>query len=134
MRTLAVEPPPMLDKEERKVKFINRNGNHVCFAFSSTPAKVGSASFPSCHAEAKGAYHLWEKSGWCNRCIMVRDMPNSTDQPDEIALTIYLSGVSSISGRKRPGNRGFIQMVRNFSAVSFRIELVKERKEKEEYL
>lgn len=26
MRTLAVEPPPMLDKEERRVKFINRNG------------------------------------------------------------------------------------------------------------
>lgn len=29
MRTLAVEPPPMLDKEERRVKFINRNGNFV---------------------------------------------------------------------------------------------------------
>ena len=29
MRTLAVEPPPMLDKEERRVKFINRNGNLV---------------------------------------------------------------------------------------------------------
>lgn len=26
MRTLAVEPPPLLDKEERRVKFINRNG------------------------------------------------------------------------------------------------------------
>ena len=26
MRTLAVEPPPMLDKEERRLKFINRNG------------------------------------------------------------------------------------------------------------
>ena len=26
MRTLAVEPPHMLDKEERRVKFINRNG------------------------------------------------------------------------------------------------------------
>ena len=33
-----------------------------------------------------GAYHMWEKSGWCNRCIMVRDFSNSTDQPDEIAL------------------------------------------------
>ena len=40
---------------------------------------------------AMGAYHLQEKSGWCNRCIMVRDFPNSTDQLDEIALTIYLS-------------------------------------------
>lgn len=27
MRTLAVEPPPLLDEEERRVKFINRNGN-----------------------------------------------------------------------------------------------------------
>lgn len=26
MRTLAVEPPPLLDKDERRVKFINRNG------------------------------------------------------------------------------------------------------------
>ena len=26
MRTLAVEPPPILDKEERRLKFINRNG------------------------------------------------------------------------------------------------------------
>ena len=63
---------------------------------------------------SRGAYHLYEKSGWCNRCIMVRDFPNSAGQPDEIALTIYLSGVSSRSSRKRPGNGGFIQMVRNF--------------------
>ena len=46
-----------------------------------------------------------------NRCIIVSDFPNSTDQPDEIALTIYLSGVSFRSSRKR---HGFIQMVRNF--------------------
>ena len=45
---------------------------------------------------------------------MVRDLPNSADKTDEIALTIYLSGVSSHSSRKRPGNGGFIQMVRNF--------------------
>ena len=45
---------------------------------------------------------------------MVSDFPNSTDQPDEIALTIYLSGVTSRSSRKRPGNEGFMKMVRNF--------------------
>ena len=31
---------------------------------------------------------------------MVRDFPNSTDQPDEISLTISLSGVSPGSSRK----------------------------------
>ena len=45
---------------------------------------------------------------------MVRDFPNSTDQPDEIALTIYLSGILSHSSWKRPGNGGFIHVVRNF--------------------
>ena len=29
MRTLAVEPPPLLDKREKRLKFINRNGNIV---------------------------------------------------------------------------------------------------------
>ena len=62
----------------------------------------------------KGAYHLKEKSGWWPCCKMVRDFPNSTDQPDEIALTIYLSGVSSANCAERPGNGGFIQMVRNY--------------------
>ena len=36
MRTLAVEPPPVLDKEERRLKFINRNGEN-------TPAFLGLA-------------------------------------------------------------------------------------------
>ena len=55
---------------------------------------------------------------------MVRDFQNSTDQPDEISLNIYLSSVSSRSSRKWPVNRGFIQMARNF--LPFRSE----RKEK----
>jgi len=37
MRTLAVEPPPVLDKEERRVKFINRNGNHINAFMKSFP-------------------------------------------------------------------------------------------------
>ena len=46
---------------------------------------------------------------------MVRDYPNSTDQPDEIALTIYLSGVSSANRAENAWtDGGFIQMVRNF--------------------
>ena len=58
---------------------------------------------------------------------MVRDFPNSTDQPDEIGLTIYLSGVLSRSSLKRSGNGGFIQMVSN--VPPFQSEL-----KKKEYL
>lgn len=31
MRTLAVDPPPMLDKHEKKLTFINRNGKKLIF-------------------------------------------------------------------------------------------------------
>ena len=44
MRTLAVEPPPMLDKEERRVKFINRNGKVLnktdCLKIDSSLKKI----------------------------------------------------------------------------------------------
>lgn len=56
---------------------------------------------------------------------MVRDFPNSTDQPDEIGLTIYLSGVLSRFSLKRSGNGGFIQMVSN--VPPFQSELEKKR-------
>ena len=34
-----------------------------------------------------GAYHLSEKTGWEEHCIMVRVFPKSTNQPNEMALT-----------------------------------------------
>ena len=74
--------------------------------------------------DLRGAYRL---SGWCNRCIMVRDFPNSTDQLGEIALTIYLSDVSSANRAEKAWKRRIHSNGKEFSAVPFRME-------KEEYL
>ena len=52
-------------------------------------------------------------------CIMVRDFPNSTDQPDEIALTIYLTGVPSANRAEKAWKRGILSNGKEFSAVSF---------------
>ena len=75
----------------------------------------------------EGACDLQEKSGCCDFCIMVRDFPNSTDQLDEIALTIYLSGVPSRSSAEKAWKQRIHSNGKEFSAVPFRME-------KEEYL
>ena len=49
---------------------------------------------------------------------MVRDFPNSTDQPDEIALTIYLSAVSSANRAEKAWKRRIHSNSKEFSAVS----------------
>ena len=51
---------------------------------------------------------------------MVRDFPNSTDQLDEIALTIYLSGVSSANRAEKAWKRRIHSNEKEFSAVPFR--------------
>ena len=35
-----------------------------------------------------GAYHLSQKTGWDDHCIMVRVFPKSANQPNKMALTI----------------------------------------------
>ena len=45
---------------------------------------------------------------------MVKDFPNLTNQPDEIALTSYLSGISSANRVEEAWKWGFFQIVRNF--------------------
>ena len=51
---------------------------------------------------------------------MVRDFRNSTDQPDEIALTIYLSDVLSANRAEKAWKRRIISNGKEFSAVPFR--------------
>ena len=51
---------------------------------------------------------------------MVRNFPNSTDQPDEIALTIYLSGVSSANRAEKAWKLRIHSNGKEFSAVPFR--------------
>ena len=56
-----------------------------------------SSNLPVSRLEHQGCLPFVGTSGWCDRCIMVRDFPNSTDKPDEITLTIYLASVLSRS-------------------------------------
>ena len=51
---------------------------------------------------------------------MVRDFPNSTDQLDEIAFTIYRSGVSSANRAEKAWKRRIHSNGKEFSAVPFR--------------
>ena len=53
---------------------------------------------------------------------MVRDFPNSTDQPVEIAFTIYLSGVSYANRGKKARKRGLPPNGKEFSTVPFEWE------------
>ena len=89
----------------------------LCY-FLHTPASVNVASHQI--KKSTGCLPFVGKSGWCNRhCIMVRDFPNSSNQPDEIALTIYLSNANHTEkARKwRIHSNG-----KEFSAVPFRME------------
>ena len=52
--------------------------------------------------------------------IMVRNFPNSTDQLDEIGLTIYLSGVSSANCAEKAWKWRIHSNGKEFSAVPFR--------------
>ena len=55
---------------------------------------------------------------------MVRDFPNSTDQPDETALAIYLSGVPSRSSAEKAWKQRIHSNGKaRFSAVPFRMFL-----------
>ena len=51
---------------------------------------------------------------------MVKDFPNSTDQPDEIALTIHGSGVLSANRAEKAWKRRIHSNGKEFSAVPFR--------------
>ena len=51
---------------------------------------------------------------------MVRVFPHSTDQPDGIALTIYLSGVLSANRAEKAWKRRIHSNGKEFSAVPFR--------------
>lgn len=73
MRTLAVEPPPLLDKEERRVKFINRNG--LC----CTLYKVDTYNV-HVHLSISGSFRPW----CCRSSVTV-----FTISVAEIGLLIY---------------------------------------------